>query len=47
MPTITIRIEDTPDDLDRAAVIIRAIRGPHPDATTVDTADVTAGSITR
>jgi hypothetical protein len=47
MPTITIKIEDTPDDLHRAAVIIRAIRGLHPGATTVDTADVAAGSVAR
>ena len=46
MPTITIQIQDTPEDLDRAAVFIRAIRALHPGSATVDTADVAAGSIT-
>ena len=47
MPNITLRIEDTRQDLDRAALIIRAIRALHPDTATVNTADVPAGTIAR
>jgi hypothetical protein len=47
VPTITIQIEDTPEDLDRAAVIFRAIRALHPNAATVDTGDVATTSIVR
>jgi hypothetical protein len=45
MPTLTIQIQDTIKELDRAAEIIRAIRALHPDAATVDTGDLATTSI--
>jgi hypothetical protein len=47
VPTITIQIKDTAEDLDRSAVIIRAIRALHPDAGAVDTREVATTSIVR
>jgi hypothetical protein len=45
MPTLTIQIEDTIKELDRAAEIIRAIRALHPQVATGHTGGVTTTSI--